>query len=179
MPVIITAIVGQALDQMFGTDNLANGDPVGFFHPINEIKKGFEDRATINRAKALGYSDEDIDLLLAHGGSLGSGLITGDQSANIDALMRNKDYSEDNPYFDYFGNNGKSGKGKGVDKIVRPNDHVTGQRVVTYNIQIKEINGIKQNTVENGGSMQTDAVAAALRDVIISVVNDSQLTADH
>jgi tape measure domain-containing protein len=179
MPVIITAIVGQALDQMFGTDNLANGDPVGFFHPINEIKKGFEDRATINRAKALGYSDEDIDLLLAHGGSLGSGLITGDQSANIDALMRNKDYSEDNPYFDYFGNNGKSGKGKGVDKIVRPNDHVTGQRVVTYNIQIKEINGIKQNTVENGGNMQTDAVAAALRDVIISVVNDSQLTADH
>ena len=61
------------------------------------------------------------------------------------------------------------------DKIIAPNDKVTGQRVITYNINIKEIIGIKDNIVQEGGKMDTDRVALVLRDVILGVVNDSQL----
>jgi tape measure domain-containing protein len=164
---------GSGLQNTVGYDD--NGDMVAWYDiwGRNEYKKH---RAALARN---GVSEEDINLMSQNGWSIGSGLITGSQGANIDALMGGHDYSTENPFFPNAGGKGRVGGKTGVDKIVRPNDHVTGQRVVTYNIQIKEINGIKQNTVENGGSMQTDAVAAALRDVIISVVNDSQLTADH
>jgi hypothetical protein len=60
-----------------------------------------------------------------------------------------------------------------------PNDTVTGQRLITYNISIKEINGIKQNTVQEGGKMDTDRTAEVLRDVIQSILNDSQIRAGY
>jgi hypothetical protein len=60
-------------------------------------------------------------------------------------------------------------------KIVAPTDTVTGQRVVTYNISIKEINGIKQNTVQEGGSMNEEQTAEKLREIIINTLKDSQI----
>lgn len=76
---------------------------------------------------------------------------------------------------------GKPGFGKTEkhDKIMPPNDTVTGQRLITYNISIKEINGIKQNTVQEGGKMDTDRTAEVLRDVIQSILNDSQIRAGY
>lgn len=69
--------------------------------------------------------------------------------------------------------------GGGGSKITAPNDHITGQRVVTYNISIKEINGIKENNVAEGGEMNTKEVAEELRDIIIGIVNDSQIQGDR
>ena len=71
------------------------------------------------------------------------------------------------------------GKPKSSERIIPPNDKVTGQRVITYNITIKEINGIKQNTVQEGGKMNTADVAAEMRDIIVSIVNDSQISATN
>lgn len=74
----------------------------------------------------------------------------------------------------------KTEKDTGIhDKIMPPNDTVTGQRLITYNISIKEINGIKQNTVQEGGKMDTDRTAEVLRDVIQSILNDSQIRAGY
>jgi tape measure domain-containing protein len=64
---------------------------------------------------------------------------------------------------------------KASHKIVAPTDTVTGQRVVTYNISIKEINGIKQNTVQEGGSMNEEQTAEKLREIIINTLKDSQI----
>lgn len=69
--------------------------------------------------------------------------------------------------------------GGGTSHITPPTDRVTGQRIVTYNITIKEINGIKENKVEAGGKMDTKSVAEELRDIINSVVNDSQIGGDR
>lgn len=78
-----------------------------------------------------------------------------------------------------FGKFKPAGEKKITEKISPPTDKITGQRVISYNIQIKEINGIKQNTVNEGGKMETQNVAEALRDIIISVVSDSQLRAGN
>jgi len=64
-------------------------------------------------------------------------------------------------------------------KIQAPTDKITGQRIISYNISIKEINGIKENKVENGGTMDTTDVATKMRDIILSIVNDSQIRAGN
>ena len=61
--------------------------------------------------------------------------------------------------------------------IVPPTDKITGQRVVTYSINIKEINGIKQNTVEAGANFNPDDVAEKMAEVIEAILNDSQIKA--
>lgn len=63
-------------------------------------------------------------------------------------------------------------------KIAPISDKVTGQRIVTYNISIKEINGIKENTVKEGGKMDTTDVEKRLREVILDVLKDSQIEGD-
>lgn len=60
-------------------------------------------------------------------------------------------------------------------KIKPPTDHVTGQRVVTYNISIKEINGIKENTVNEGGKMNEEDFAERMKQVILSTLRDSHI----
>jgi hypothetical protein len=64
-----------------------------------------------------------------------------------------------------------------AERIIPPNDRVTGQRVISYNINIKEINGIKQNTVNEGGKMEVEEVAEKMADIIESILNDSQIRA--
>lgn len=60
-------------------------------------------------------------------------------------------------------------------KIKPPTDKVTGQRVVTYNISIKEINGIKENTVNEGGKMNEEDFAERMKQVILSTLRDSHI----
>jgi hypothetical protein len=67
-------------------------------------------------------------------------------------------------------------KQAGDSKEDKPNeDKVTGQRVITYNISIREINGIKENTVQAGGKMDPKQVAEIVRDEIIGALHDSQI----
>lgn len=60
-------------------------------------------------------------------------------------------------------------------KIKPPTDHVTGQRVVTYNFHIKEINGIKENIVNEGGKMDEEDFAERMKQVILSTLRDSHI----
>lgn len=60
-------------------------------------------------------------------------------------------------------------------KIKPPTDHVTGQRVVTYNFHIKEINGIKENIVKEGGKMDEEDFAERMKQVILSTLRDSHI----
>lgn len=71
-----------------------------------------------------------------------------------------------------------AGKNEPSHKIAPISDKVTGQRIVTYNISIKEINGIKENTVKEGGKMDTTDVEKRLREVILDVLKDSQIEGD-
>jgi hypothetical protein len=61
--------------------------------------------------------------------------------------------------------------------LVHPNDHIKGQRVITYNINIKEMNGAKEVHVD--GSLNTvnnvRDFAENLNRVLLDVVKDSQL----
>ena len=60
--------------------------------------------------------------------------------------------------------------------IVPKEDRITGQRVITYNITIKEMNGQKITTQQNGTSSTNVKLAAEqLAQMLESVVNDSQL----
>jgi tape measure domain-containing protein len=60
-------------------------------------------------------------------------------------------------------------------KIIPPTDKVTGQRVINYYITVKEVNGIKQNTVQEGGKFDERRVGELLRDEIMSILHDTQL----
>lgn len=73
----------------------------------------------------------------------------------------------------------KPAAGGDAGHIIPPNDKVTGQRVIQYNITIKEINGIKQNTVNEGSKFDTQSVANEMADIIQSIVNDSQIRAGN
>jgi tape measure domain-containing protein len=65
-------------------------------------------------------------------------------------------------------------------KIVAPNDRVTGQRVLNYNIRIDKIIGQENGTLTvEGTKADTDTIALRLRDIILSIVNDSQLRDGH
>jgi len=72
-----------------------------------------------------------------------------------------------------------SGSGEGESSRIKPpNDRVRGAHAVTYNIHIDEINGQKIGTQQVTGQQgDTDVVALKLRDIIISIVNDSQIRA--
>ena len=72
----------------------------------------------------------------------------------------------------------KKDKTKPTTKILPPKDHVTGQRVITYNIRINEVNGQKIATQSvQGTKADTQSVAASMRDIITSILNDSQIRA--
>lgn len=65
-------------------------------------------------------------------------------------------------------------------KIKPPNDRVRGAHAVTYNINIEELNGQKIGTQQvTGDKGDTEVVALKLRDIIISIVNDSQIRASN
>jgi len=57
-------------------------------------------------------------------------------------------------------------------------DKITGQRVVTYNIKIGEINGIKENHTTTVGENVT-RVADEVQRLLLAVVNDSQIRSDE
>lgn len=66
------------------------------------------------------------------------------------------------------------------NKISPQTDRVTGQRVVSYNITIKELNGQKIGTQEVIGSKgDTRKVAEELRDILVSITNDAQIRAGN
>lgn len=99
-------------------------------------------------------------------------------NATIRQLLKNKGIE---PYFDlYRPEQDKSGGAKSGDfeKIKPPNDKVRGAHVINYNIDIREINGQKIGTQQVTGEQgDTEVVALKLRDIIISIVNDSQIRA--
>lgn len=74
----------------------------------------------------------------------------------------------------YGSKEGKKGAGEN-SALFSDKDKVTGQRVITYNISIREINGIKENTVQAGGKMDPKQVAEIVRDEIIGALHDSQI----
>jgi hypothetical protein len=72
---------------------------------------------------------------------------------------------------------GASGGGEGTGKLVNPKDKITGQRVITYNIEIKEMNGVKEVKVDGGVNTVGNVkdFAENLQRVLFDVVKDSQL----
>lgn len=68
-----------------------------------------------------------------------------------------------------------SGDG-GKQKVVPARDHVTGQRVITYNIKIMEMNGQKIATQQvNGTQSDTRMTGDQLARMLESVVNDTEI----
>lgn len=61
--------------------------------------------------------------------------------------------------------------------ITPPTDKITGQRIITYNINIKEINGQKDVTIQGaaGEAGQIKNIADQIAQALLSVTNDSQL----
>ena len=64
---------------------------------------------------------------------------------------------------------------KAFGGIAPPNDHITGQRVITINNNFKEINGVKEMTVQSGGKVDKDMIGRELRDIIVEIANDQQI----
>lgn len=98
---------------------------------------------------------------------------------DLDALLKQDWFAEKkNPFFPGLPTGKDKDKTKATNKILPPKDSVTGQRVITYNIRIHEVNGqkIATQTVE-GTKADTQSVAASMRDIITSILNDSQIRA--
>jgi hypothetical protein len=75
-----------------------------------------------------------------------------------------------------FLDGGKGGKGVNAS-LIDPNDKITGQRVITYNITIREMNGLKDVKVD--GMINTPANLKLIGDevekVMLDIINDTQL----
>ena len=72
---------------------------------------------------------------------------------------------------------GENIKKKGDHKIVNENDKITGQRVITYNITIKEMGNIGKVEVNNKKDFDYKEFKDHMSEVLLDVVNDSQLRA--
>jgi tape measure domain-containing protein len=92
-------------------------------------------------------------------------------------LLADRDESEDRNRMLKYQQGGASGGGEGTGKLVNPKDKITGQRVITYNIEIKEMNGVKEVKVDGGVNTVGNVkdFAENLQRVLFDVVKDSQL----
>jgi len=68
-------------------------------------------------------------------------------------------------------------KKKAAHKIVPENDKITGQQVITYNITIKEMGNIGKVEVNNKKDFDYKEFKDHMSEVLLDVVNDSQLRA--
>ena len=186
IPVAIAYFTADAIGQMFPFTD-ARGESGNFIdkYPWQLVDDMMEKRRLRTWARDQGYSSTQIDFFDENGyfdklGRINTGYGTvskEDQVMNLAAMGLKDPMSK--PYNPYFDQTKFSKADKGGTRITPPNDRIAGQRPVTYNINIKEINGIKENKVSEGAKLNTDDVANKLRDIIISIVNDSQLRADH
>lgn len=62
-------------------------------------------------------------------------------------------------------------------KLINPNDKITGQRVITYNINIREMNGLKDVKIDGAVNDPKNLkdIGSQVEKVLLDVTNDSQL----
>lgn len=83
-----------------------------------------------------------------------------------------------------YGKSGRDAAGKGAKetdklKIAPPNDKVTGQRVITYNIQIDRMGTIDKVEVNNNKDFNYDDFKKRLGEALQDVLNDEQIRAGN
>ena len=100
---------------------------------------------------------------------------TGTTNGFDNFLFNNGHALDQYPMMPYSGSQKGFGAKKGSTGYAPPNDAITGQRVITINNNFKEINGVKEMTVQSGGKVDKDAIGRELRDIIVEIANDQQI----